>query len=210
MALFIPLTGCFEIIQEIDLNKDGSGHLEAVLNFSRSKTNINVLLALDEVNGHEVPTLDEVQQKFNAVLDSAKKSKGISNVIGKFDQENFIFEFSCDFDKVERINRRIYDLAKMKDSTAKYRNYIRYKNRQLDQHFSVQMIEAFQKMSRADQEILIGADYTAIFRFESDVISNTNQFATIAPSKKVVILQSPVMELIHQPGRVNHSIKLNE
>lgn len=206
--LFLPFSSCFEIIQEIDLEKDGSGHLEVVLNLSRSKTNIGILLTLDEVNGHNVPTLKEVDQKFNNFLDSARTSTGISNVSGEFDQQHYIFQFSCDFDRIERLNSRVYELAKKKDSTATYHQYWSYKDNRLDQHFSVQMIEAFRKMSRADQEILIGADYTAIFRFKSAVIANSNKFATIAPNKKVVILQSPVMELIHQPGRVNHSIQL--
>ena len=52
IVMLFGLSSCFEIIQEIDLNEDGSGHLEVVLNFSRSQTKIDALLLLDQVNGH--------------------------------------------------------------------------------------------------------------------------------------------------------------
>lgn len=204
------MSGCFEVIQEIDLNEDGSGHLEIVLNFSRSETKIDALLLLDEVNGHELPTLAETNSKFNALLDSARKSRGISNVEGNFNQDNYIFEFSCDFDKIERINQRVLELAKMKDSTASYYEYFSFKNQELRQNAGKQMVKAFNKMSMADREVLIGADYTAIFRFQNEVLSIANTSAHLSPNKKVVILQSTVMDLIHHPERVNHHIKIKK
>ena len=210
IVMLFGLSSCFEIIQEIDLNEDGSVHLEVVLNFSRSQTKIDALLLLDQVNGHSIPTLKETEEKFNTFVDSARSSKGITQVKSHFDQDQYIFEFSCDFDKIERINQRVYQIAKMKDSTAVLNQLFTYKNQVFKQSLGKPMIKAFNKMSMADREVLVGADYTSIFRFKKEVISNSNQAAMLTPHKKVVILHSSVMELIHHPERVNHTIKVKK
>ncbi|MDA7803058.1 hypothetical protein N8987_00590 [Crocinitomix sp.] len=210
MILFVfPLTGCFEFIHEMDVNADGTGHLNFVVNFSRSKSKIEMLLLLDEINGHEIPTLDEVDLKLRTFSDSANASKGISNVNHSFDKQSLIIEFSCDFDKVSRINQRLYELWKQKEvDNAVYENYYSFKANHFEQNLSYRVVKLFQQMSPTDREILIGADYTSILRFKNEIISQSNSAAKIAPNKKVIILQAPVLELIHKPNLFNNSIKI--
>ncbi len=209
LLLTLPLTGCFEIIHELDVNTDGSGHFGFVLNLSRSKSKIEMLLLLDEVNGHKIPSLEEVDQKFASFIDSAKVSKGITGVRGNFNQEQLILEFDCNFDKVSRINTRIYEVWKQLDSSeAVYENYYSYNGQQFMQNFKNRVTVLFKKMSAADREVLVGAEYTSILRFENEVDLQSNKAAKISSNRKVVFLKSPILNLVQEPVLFNNNIKI--
>ncbi len=68
-ALLLICTGCFEIIEEVSLNEDGSGKVTLTLNLSRSKTRINSIMLLDSVNNYEVPSEQEIRQHFAKMID---------------------------------------------------------------------------------------------------------------------------------------------
>lgn len=205
------LTGCFELIREIDIHKDGSGKLNVVVNFSQSESAIEMMLLLDEVNGHDVPTLDEIEQKCLAFTDSLKKAKGFSNVGSSFNRDDYIFEFSCEFDQVERLNQYAFETWKDKDTSRALReSYFRYDNHVFKENTSYRIAQIYDGMSVADREIFIGAQYTSIYRFEQEIISQENTRATVAPNNKVVVLQSPMIDLIVKPTFFNNTIKLNQ
>lgn len=207
--LTTTLTGCFEIVHELNLNADGSGNFNLILNLSRSKSKIDMLLLLDEINGHKIPSIEEVDQKFSAFTDSARVSRGITAVKSSFDKEKFILEFSCEFDKISRINNRLYEVWKQIDTTeAVYEKYYTFDGQQYTQNLSNRVTKMFNKLSAADREVLVGADYTSILRFENEIASQNNSAAKIAPNNKVIFLQSPILGLVQKPILFNNIVKI--
>ena len=95
---------CFEVIEEVNLKKDGTGSFKYTVNFSESSSKIKALMMLDEVEGHKVPTEQKIQSEFDKICDLSKTVDGISNVSSSSDFYNFIFEYNCDFNKVENLN----------------------------------------------------------------------------------------------------------
>lgn len=205
----LSLTSCFEIIHEMDLKKDGSGTLNIVINFSRSKSKIDMLLLLDEINGHRVPTLTEINQKVNIFTDTIKQSKGFSNVRSHFDRENYILDFSCNFSDVNTLNKRIYQSwLNAEPEKASYKSYYKYSAMTFHQNLGEQAMELYTNMPPADREVLIGADYTSILRFENEIRSQSNPAAIIAANKKVIILRSAALKLIQNPKLFNNAVNL--
>jgi len=48
--MVLSLSSCFEIVEEITMNDDGSGNILMTLNFSRSKSKIKSILLMDSIN----------------------------------------------------------------------------------------------------------------------------------------------------------------
>ena len=97
MMLSVFATGCFEIREEVNMNSDGSGQLTLTVNMSESKTNLASYMKMDEVQGMEVPTKEEIEAEIERVKRALANSKGISNVSSSSDFENFIFKIKGDF-----------------------------------------------------------------------------------------------------------------
>ncbi|WP_139134359.1 hypothetical protein [Crocinitomix algicola] len=210
LLLTLPLLSCFEFIHEVDLNSDGSGHLNVVLNFSRSQSKIDMLLLLDEVNGHNVPSTIEIAQKLKVFEDSARVTAGVSNVNSHFNQIDYILEFSCDFDNLNTLNERIYSLWKNSEpEKAEKISYYTFEHKKLKVNIGNSAVKLFNGLSPADREVLIGADYTSILRFQETIQKQSNPSAKVIPNKKVLILQSKVLELIRKPQLFNNTVYLN-
>ena len=209
LILTLPLSGCFEIIHELNLNPNGTGRVEFVINFSRSAIRIELLKLLDDVNGHQIPSDSEIRRKINNFTDSVRVSPGITNVFSRYDEKNYILEFGCDFDRVERVNDRIFDLWLQNDpSKAVREKYYSYAENELKVNLGSRILALFQQMKPVDREVLVGADYTSILRFNNEVISQTNKVAKIIPNKKIIIVQSPILSLIQEPSLFNNIIKV--
>ncbi|HIC30718.1 MAG TPA: hypothetical protein EYO76_02255, partial [Flavobacteriaceae bacterium] len=114
--LFLTFSSCFEVIEEVDLNSDGSGSITFTLNMSQSKSKLASIMLLDSVNGVKVPSRKDIQNGINDVVEELKKAKGISNIKKTEDYENFIFSVKCDFRDIENINNIVEEsLSKQKN-----------------------------------------------------------------------------------------------
>src|SRR6218665_1213291 len=104
---FIPLfffvflfQSCFEVIEEVQMKDDGSGHFNFVINFSQSKTKINSILKMEKINGYTIPSKEEIQNEVQKIASLAESTAGISNVKTKVDLTNYIVAIDLDFQKI--------------------------------------------------------------------------------------------------------------
>lgn len=204
------LVSCFEVIEDITINKNGSGHLKVILNASQSRSDINALLLLKEVNGHPIPSLSAIKSKIVSFKDSVQQMAGFSNVKTQFDDKNFILVFEADFDKVERLNSGIYRLWNKYDRTSSKREvYFKYVNQVFTRKPGQLFNAIYLKMQSADRKVLQNATYTALYRFEQLVKAQKNSMAKISPNKKVVFLKLPLQLMIEKPSYWYNIITLN-
>jgi len=61
ISVSLLLGSCFEVIEDITIRKNGSGHVKVILNASQSRSDIAALLLLKEVNGHPIPSLAKIK-----------------------------------------------------------------------------------------------------------------------------------------------------
>ena len=80
ILLMFTLNSCFDVLEEINLNEDGSGEMTLTFNLSKSKTKISSLRLLDSVNGYKVPNEDDLEAFLDEAVSYLKKEDGISNI----------------------------------------------------------------------------------------------------------------------------------
>ncbi|MEO8770504.1 MAG: hypothetical protein ABI402_10480 [Ferruginibacter sp.] len=206
----LMLQSCFEIIEQLVMKADGSGNLQLVLNMSKSKTRLNAIMKMKTANGHKVPDENEIRQKLADLEKDIKTTPGISNVKTVLDFENFIATLTCDFTNVNSLNTCTRNLAEKSKNKKPVENSFEYdiigKTFTRINKFLVK--DEYDKMSNADKEIFATANYTNIFRFDTEVISASNKDSKIAANKKAVMLKLNVLDIISNKKSIENKIKL--
>jgi hypothetical protein len=216
LIIFLPcllvFASCFQIIEDVTLRKDGSGIAVFTANLSQSKTKLASIMLLDSVNGYKVPSRTDIRNQLVKLEGELKKINGISNITHSVDFDKFIatirFSFT-DVDKLNSISNSIFEEMKISpanQSSYGYRSDTRTFSR-IYMHEPKAKLE-FNKMKEADKEIFKSATYTSIYRFDRQVISQSNTAAKLATSKKAVMLQSAVLDLINGENNITNHIKL--
>jgi hypothetical protein len=210
-ACLIFFQSCFEIVETVFLNTDGSGNFQLVLNLSKSKTKINSLIKMKTVNGHDVPSKEEIKDKIAEIEKTAAKTAGISNVKTTIDFDNYIATFNCNFTQINKMNDVVKNVYAKEDGKGKVPEKI-YDYTPGSKSFNRLNLFSFKneykKLSNADKEVFATANYTAIFKFESQVTSATNKDTKIAPSKKATMLKLNALDVATEKKSIENKINL--
>lgn len=208
----LSLQSCFEIIEQVLVKNDGSGTFQLVLNMSKSKTRLNSIMKMKTVNGHEVPTKEEIKSKVAAIEKTIKSTAGISQVHTALDFDNYIATLNCSFANVNSLNNAVKNINDKQNNKqtgidknyeydAATKTFIRL-NR-----FSLK--EEYQKLSNADREVFSTANYTGIFRFEKEIAAASNKESKVAAGKKAVMLKHNALDIITQKKSIENKITLS-
>lgn len=210
ISLFL-FTSCFEFVEEISFNKDGSGTAIFTMNLSKSKTKIAAILLLDSINGYKIPSKNSIKNKSSEIVKKIKATKGIHNVKNTLNFEEFIVTVSCSFDRVEALNTVLSTFSSKKEVLAiKKQQHFSYnkisKIVKRSHHFNIG--KEFQKTKLKDRQIFKTATYTSVYRFEIPIKSCTNKLAKLSKSKKVVFLRVNAQDIISNKQTIKNNIKL--
>jgi len=198
-------TSCFQLIEDVTVKQDGSGTAIFTANLSQSKTKLASIMLLDSVNGYKVPSKIDIRNHLAEITTELKQIQGVSDVKHTIDFDKFVATISFSFADVGNLNsisNRIFEEMKVKPS-----NKSSYAYRGDTRTFSRMYVHepdakaAFDKLKETDKEIFKSATYTSIYRFDRTVVSQSNKSAKLAASKKAVMLQHAVLDLIQ--GRQN-------
>ena len=211
VLIAISFQGCFEVVEQIQLKKDGSGSFQLTFNLSQSKAKINSMLKLQTVNGHPVPTKDAITARIKGVENTIAKTEGISNVKTSIDFDNYIFVISYDFTSVAQLNKSIKNIKQKENlSGAMLDDNYAYdaKSKIFQRKNKVDLKALYAKMSNADKEVFSGANYTCIYKFEAPVIAATNKDSKIAANKKAVLLRETTLDLLTEKKSIENKINI--
>ena len=93
------LTSCFNIIEEVAINRDGSGTYKNTIDMSQMMGMVAAFMP-DSVK----QMTDEMEKGMTSSLDGLKKIKGISNVAST-SEGDFIYSVSYTFDNADALNK---------------------------------------------------------------------------------------------------------
>ena len=106
IIIAITFSSCIDLVEEVTINKNLSGHYELRLEAEG-------LAGMMNMGGQvSMPDMRKLDQKLNML----KHQKGIHNVQKKIKLENMKFFISFDFDNEKSLNNAIYTLAEVKPS----------------------------------------------------------------------------------------------
>lgn len=213
---FSLCTSCFEILEEIKLNKDGSGTIMLTLNMSKSKTKLASIMLLDSINGHKIPTKNDISKAFNDMAYHLEKTPGISNIKKTKDFDNYIFTVSCNFKNVDQVNAIFKDLIE-KQNRKKHTNFTTTNfsynktNGIFNRYFTYDntIKKHFNNLNAEDRKVFDNASYTCIYRFADKIKSVSNTNAKISPNKTAVFLKTDALALIMGKKSIKNQIKLS-
>ncbi|MEO0896245.1 MAG: hypothetical protein AAFY71_07605 [Bacteroidota bacterium] len=211
----VSCTGCFELIEELTLNSDGSGHIAITFNGSQSKGKLNSVMKLETVNGYKVPSKSDINQEFYQLKKDLNAMSGISNVKISLDSDNFIYTVEGDFQNIPALNKALNQVAK---SSIEKRN-MPYRFTPFD-HYQMSgrkfvrtgpdrdRVPDYQKVKMDDRQIFESGEYRAIYRFEQPIQSVSNDRAVVSKNRKAMMFHASVKELIDSKIPMANTITL--
>lgn len=218
LLIFLPLfvlTGCFEVIEEVNMNDDGSGSFGLTVNLSQSKAKLAAVLLADTINGQKVPSRQDIQNEIKALAIMAENTPGIKDVKTQHDFDNFVFSFRCSFTDLHALNTFL-DQARKKHQAHQYigagHKHFDYdkKNKIYARNANYATGEAQVHLRNIDKAVLNKGIFVSITRFNNEVASVTNTKATIAPSKKAVLVKVTATELVKGTQIISNKITLTK
>lgn len=205
------LTSCFDVVDEINLNADGSGEIIITANLSKSKTKIASIMLLDSINGYKVPTKADIEKALNDAEAYLKNAEGISAITKKSDFDNYIFSISCQFKSVKNIDNIIQEITKdfrIKPVMVSYAYDQAKREFFKDYTYTPEAKKEYNKLNEEDKKIFNDATYTSIFRFDREVASYSNALSKLSKSKKALMLKTAALDLIDGEILLTNKIQL--
>ena len=214
---FIPLLcfvflfqSCFEVIEEVKIKDDGSGHFNFVINFSQSKTKINSVLKMQKINGYTIPSKEEIKNEAAKLEALAQHTSGISNVKTNIDLTNYIFAIDLDFQKITNLNAIFLKLKNSKKiSPTIATDYFTFNDKKFIRSQKIPIKALYDKLEKADKEVFQTAKYTSVYKFDSTIKSFSNKNAVTSKSNKAIKLNGSVINVINGNEKIENTITLN-
>ncbi len=208
------LCSCFQVIEEVNVQENGSGTASLTLNLSASKAKVASLMLLDSAGGYKVPSRQKIQQEIGEVVAYLKKTKGISNVQKKIDFENFIASVSFSFEHISNINNLNQTvLKKLKVNVISNSSYSYEPESGIFQRnytYAKEAILQYNKLKPEARNVFKEASYTSIYRFGKPIASYSNTLGKLSKSKKAIMLNTSVMGLINGKTNISNTIVLTK
>lgn len=111
-AGMLTLSGCFDIIEEIWVNKDGSGAYTYTIDMGEAKSMIEMLKTMaPDSTGAEADNgmgqVDEISKGFTTMIDQLKEVKGITGATEIKDTVNYKFGVKFSYANIAALNEAV-------------------------------------------------------------------------------------------------------
>lgn len=208
------LTSCFEIIEDVTLNKDGSGQMKLTLNLSQSSTKLSAIMMMDSIQGYKVPDRAGITEQLQEAADWLRTQKGIGDVNQSVNFNDYIAVISFSFRNVNDINhlpQKLLEQYKVKTKlSATYAydpDHAKFARRYT---YSNEVKEQFSRLKERDREVLKAASYVSIFRFEKSINSFSNKGAKLSKNQQAIMQRFPLSDLISGKADISNEIHLSK
>ena len=200
------LTSCVELIDEIQLNNDGSGKFKYVINLSQSRSNVSSMLLLDSINGKKNLKLPEIKQKINSFKLTLAKQEGISNVIVVENYADYIIKFECNFENLDKLKKAFENSLQESNTTKKTENWVNF-DKKLFYRTTPEYAVSFLKDFYVNYgEKLKNGSYTSIVRFQNEIYSFSNKLSLKSKSNMAIMTKVTPKELVENPYVLDNNI----
>ena len=207
-ACCVLLTGCFQIIEDITLNSNGSGTVTYTLNMGESRVKLNSIMLMDSIRGQKVPQKEDIQAKINEVRDAIASQKGIKVLDQTTDFENYIFKLKFEFEHIDNLDLAFDKVGrqfnpKLKDEPL--HNY-GYSGTAFKRLFMYALDAETTAMADREAELLNSAGFTGIYRFDKPVQGMSHPAGKISKSGKAVMVKVNLKDLLKGDDTIKNEI----
>lgn len=199
MLMCVSLTSCFQIIEDLRFNADGSGEIKITINLSESKTKVKSIMLLDSVNGYAVPKPERIEAELAKLSEQMNAAEGLSKSSYKIDWEEYIFTMKCSFSKIDDLHafsRELTKSAKIKDTAMVNQSAYRWSTHSFIRQGGYNVADQYSKLKAEDQKVFDNAQFIGVYKFEKPVKKTTNPVARISKSGTAVMVKAQILDLI--------------
>jgi len=210
ILLSFGLTSCFEIVEDMTLHADGTGEVTYIINMSQSKVKLNSVLLLDSLNGHAVPSREDIKDevtKFRRIVDGYP---GVTYKSGESNTNDYIFRLTFTFESVEQLDKAMQLVGEHYNPQLKktpVSNFEQTKNG-LKRNYEYERTPAFDKLLEQEKEVLEGATFIGIYRFDQQILKFTNTKARLSKNAQSIMLRVPVADILYNRTSIANQITL--
>ncbi len=169
-AVTFLLSGCLHIVEEVTINKNGSGSYKMTMDMNEMKSMLDALKSMgdseeeekensekEEVtveveDGEGENSMAQLGTELSSVSNSLRGIEGISNVKEINDTSTYVFGYSFDFQNIEALNKAIRIINREKYDT-KVEEAFRFKGGTFERLNAADIGEQFKKtLADAEEE----------------------------------------------------------
>ncbi|UZR95731.1 hypothetical protein [Chondrinema litorale] len=212
---------CFEIREEITINKDGQGTYKMLMDFSASKKMFQMMLDMANTKegsavGLEDNPLSGLDSAFTVLSKELNRIAGISDANGIKDEENFQFGLQLNYESVEALNKALSKLDEGNTNVSGADYYIYDKKGRLEKTNSFNLNNLTSEMVPKDddgsnkelnaqlQTLYDDVTYTMIIETVDAKIRNySNEEAILSDDKMTLTFSKTLKELKGNVGLAN-------
>jgi hypothetical protein len=200
----LSVTGCFDITEEITVNKDGSGQYVNKIDATKMAEQMQMLAAMD-TTGEMIPKLKySLDSSFASTWDTYKNIKGISNV--KVDTSKaYVYIVTFNYANIDALNEA---LAKDK-SVGEQKLYSWEKGKLTRQDLPLNMNDMKtddEQQKEMMKTFLAEMKYRIVFHLPNNVKDVSNKAATISDDKKTVTVEANLLEITEDKVKLGTQI----
>lgn len=209
ILLSFAFSGCFDLVEEVNLHADGSGTFGFAANLSQSKIKLQTILALDSLDGYKIPSKEQISREFEKAVRILEKSEGISHVSDKIDFDNYIFGLNFSFTQVKFLNLALADLHKSftNGKPLPANNGFRQEGKTFERLSEYKAPKEMKSAAKKDITVLNEAFLTCIYRFDRNISSFSNPDAKLSKNGKAVLLKISIPDLISGTKTIANTIQ---
>lgn len=201
LCILMLLSGCFEIIEEINLRKDGSGELMLTVDLSESALQVRQYLEAGEVDGKPLPSRQRMESMLEELKARLSKAPGLHGVVVQSNWDRYVFKIRCGFRRVEDLDAALLEMAReaaeQHDKTLRWKPNFRFQNGVFTRFFDFDIDPTdFDRLPATRKRMLESARYIVIYRFEQAIADFNNKAFQLSPSGKALMLQTTPADVL--------------
>lgn len=204
-------SGCFEWIEDLQLNQDGSGIYKTTLNLSSSKFRVKSVLALDSINGKAVPSMDEIDNRLASWCQELEKRKTITKASHTLDRTELIVKLVVHFNRLDRFQQAVVESFPTTEGFEVdfFKDWMTFDGRNFERKQLKNIPEEWQRKWQEDEDFdkLTEAKCVFIHRFFDQVKEVDHPTIKVSKNGKNTMLHLNPLELVNSPENLTYSIK---
>jgi hypothetical protein len=206
-ASVFTMTACFDITEDITINKDGSGIYYCTTDASKLSEQLEMLAAMD-TTGQLIPKLKySLDSSFGANFKKYASIKGVSNI--KVDTSKaYVYKVTLNFADVNALNA-VNNVDKKDDSQKNLFSWSKGKFARKESGIGAagDMGMEDEQQKEMAKSVLKDMKYTVIFRLPSKVSSMTSKEAKLSADKKTVTIEGSLLDVIEKKMSLGNEVK---
>ncbi|WP_020532196.1 hypothetical protein [Flexithrix dorotheae] len=223
LSVFLPivLSGCFEIKEKLKITKSGSGNYQLLMDFSQSKKIFQVMMEMaskgDGAIGGVVmdDPLGGLDSAFIELGKELSNIKGISQVEGIKDENNYVFGIKLNYENVEALNRALSKMDSGND-IGYFQSFYSFSKGKLDKSNSFNLSNLIEEIYPDEEEneneemnqelinMFEEVKYSLEISTDGKIRRFSNDDAVLSDDKKFLVYSKSLKEL--KEGIGNNSV----